>query len=87
MNPESHEWLRYYGIINSSGPSQVYCGMTYSGSSCEDICNNNPETGEHSRYYRINDLQLIYCDMNTIALTASGIVPNLYWCWRRMENY
>ena len=31
--------------------------MTYSGSSCEDIYSNNPETGEKSGYYRISDNQ------------------------------
>ena len=42
--------------------------MTYAGSSCEDIYNNNPETGEHSGYYWINDLQFTYYDMNMLLL-------------------
>ena len=63
--------------------------MTYAGSSCEDIYNNNPETGEHSGYYRINDLQFTYCDMNAITLAASGIVPTCTGVeggWRRTLN-
>ena len=88
MNPESHEWSGYYWIINSSGPSQVYCGMTYNGSSCEEIYNNNPETGEHSGYYRINDTQFTYCNMTAIA-AASGIIPTCAGMgggWRRIVN-
>ena len=42
--------------------------MTYTGSSGEDIYNNNPETGEHSGYHWINDLQCTYCDMNILLL-------------------
>ena len=38
-NPESHDWPGYYWIFGDSinGPSDVYCGMNYTGSSCEDI--------------------------------------------------
>ena len=86
MNPESHEWSGYYWIIDSSGPSQVYCGMTYTGSSCEDIYNNNPETGEHSGYYRINDLQFTYYNMTAICCCSSWYHPNLCWCWRGVEE-
>ena len=32
-NAESHEWFGYYWITSS----RVYCGMNYTGSSCEDI--------------------------------------------------
>ena len=46
--------------------------MTYTGSSCEDIYKNNPETGETSGYYRINDNQWTYCDMASIATYFSG---------------
>ena len=65
--------------------------MTYTGSSCEDIYNNNPETGEHSGYYRINDLQFIYCNMTAIAIdpAASGIIPTCAGAgggWRRTVN-
>jgi len=31
MNPESRDMSGYYWILN--GPSRVYCGMTYTGSS------------------------------------------------------
>jgi len=40
--------------------------MTYTGSSCEDIYANHPETGDKSGYYRIND-KWTYCDMKDIA--------------------
>ena len=35
MNPESHNQPGYYWILD--GPSNVYRGMNYTGSSCEDI--------------------------------------------------
>ena len=34
-NPEIHDRSGYYWITN--GPTRVYCGMTYTGSSCEYI--------------------------------------------------
>ena len=34
-NPESRDISGYYYIAD--GPSRMYCGMTYTGSSCEDI--------------------------------------------------
>jgi len=34
-NSESHDWSGYYWITD--GPTRVYCGMTYTGSSCENI--------------------------------------------------
>ena len=89
INPESHEWSGYYWIINSSGPSQVYCGMTYNGSSCEEIYNNSPETGEHSGYYRINDIQFTYCNMTAIAAAAADIIltcAGMGGGWRRIVN-
>jgi len=47
--------------------------MTYTGSSCEDIYNNNPETGDKSGYYRIND-KWTYCNMKDIA-TGANFIP------------
>jgi len=46
--------------------------MTYTGSSCGDIFNNNPETGDKSGYYRIND-KWTYCNMKDIGTTADTI--------------
>ena len=50
---ENHEWFGYYWVTSS----RVYCGMNYIGSSCEDIHNNHPETGDKSGHYRVNDNQ------------------------------
>jgi len=47
--------MKGHDIID--GPSMVFCGMIYTGSSCEDIYNNNPETGDKLGYYHINDTQ------------------------------
>ena len=41
--------------------------MNYTGSSCEDIYNNNLETDDKSGYYRINDSQWTYCNMTAIT--------------------
>ena len=49
------------------GPSDVYCGMNYTGSSCVDIFNNNLEVRDISGYYRINGNQWTYCNMTAIA--------------------
>ena len=75
-----------YWILD--GPSDVYCGMNYTGSSCEDIYNNNPETHDKSGYYRINDTQWTYCNMTAIAAndyfisTCAGVGGG----WRRIVN-
>ena len=36
INPDSHKMPGYYWIIN--GPTKVYCGMNFTGSTCENIC-------------------------------------------------
>ena len=61
--------------------------MTYTGSSCEDIYNNNLETSGKSGYYRINDNQWVYCSMTAIAngtfiSTCAGVGGG----WRRIVN-
>ena len=89
MNPESHEWSGYYWIIDSNGPSQVYCGMNYTGSSCEDIYNNNPETGEHSGYYHISNGQFTFCNMAEIATAVADMglkCPSVGGEWKRIVN-
>ena len=54
-------------------PSRVYCGMNYTGSSCKDIYNNNPEIGDKPGYYHDHfyDNQWTYCNMT--AITTSFI--------------
>ena len=62
--------------------------MNYTGSSCEDIYNNNPETCDKSGYYRINESQWTYCNMTIIAIandfisTCAGVGGG----WRRIVN-
>ena len=68
-NPESQDRSGYYWILD--GPRYVYCGMNYTGLSCEDIYNNNPETGNKNGYYPINNNIWTFCNMTTIAATAS----------------
>jgi len=60
--------------------------MTYTGSSCEDIY-NNPETGDKSGYYRINDNNWTYCNMTAIA--AYNFIPTCAGVgggWKRIVN-
>ena len=61
----------YYWILD--GPRRVYYGMNYTGSSCEDIYNNNPETGDKSGYYLINESQWTYCNMTAIAANGDFV--------------
>lgn len=60
----------YYWIL-----SNKYCGMSYNGTSCEDIYRNYPETADKPGYYRINDDQWVYCDMAAIADSSADIFP------------
>ena len=60
--------------------------MNYTGSSCLSIYNGNPETGDKSGYYHINDNQWTYCNMTEIA---SGFIPTCAGMgggWRRTVN-
>ena len=86
MNPESRDRSGYYWLIDSNGPSNVYCGMNYTGISCEGILINNPETSEYSGYYRINDTQFIFCNMIEIAANAGFIstCAGMGGGWRRI---
>ena len=61
--------------------------MNYTGLSCEDIYKNNPETGDKSGYYHINDSQWIHCSMTAIVtsdfiFTCAGVGGG----WRRIAN-
>ena len=51
----------YYRVTN-------YCGMNYTGSSCEDIYNKNPETRIQPGFYLINN-QWVFCNMTAITIT------------------
>ena len=61
--------------------------MNYTGSSCEDLYNNNTETGNKSGYYRIDNNQWTYCNITTLAngdfiSTCAGVGGG----WRRIVN-
>ena len=66
-NPDSHQCSGYYWIVK-----RVFCGMTYTGSSCDYIFNKYPEIyknnpKEKSGYYRLSNNQWTYCNMTEIA--------------------
>ena len=48
-----------------------YCGMSYSGSSCEEICNNYPDTRDKSGYYLVND-EWYYYNMDQADTPCGG---------------
>jgi len=53
--------------------SKDYCGMAYTGLSCEDIYKKYPEIVGKSGYYHINDSrQWTYCDMTEKATTPTS---------------
>ena len=95
-NSESHDTSGYYWILD--GPRIVYCGMNYyTGSSCEGIYKNNPETGLKPGYYHITESQLqwTYCNMTAIAIANAHITISgdfITTCagvgggWRRIVN-
>ena len=62
--------------------------MNYTGSSCEDIYNNNPETNDKSGYYHINDNQWTYCNMTAITVNGYFIstCAGMGGGWRRIVN-
>ena len=62
--------------------------MNYTGSSCEDIYNNNPENRDKSGYYRINESQWTYCNMTGIAANGDFIstCAGMGGGWRRIVN-
>ena len=71
---ESQVLPGYYTIVH-----KVYCGMSYSGSSCENILRKYPEIHrtnpkEKSGYYRLNNNQWTYCDMAKIATNAADFI-------------
>ena len=76
---------RHYWILNHNGPNDVYCGINYTGLSCEDIYINNPETGDKNGYY---NTQWTFCNITDIA--ADGHI--IFSCagmegeWRRIAS-
>jgi len=61
--------------------------MNYTGLSCEDIYNNNPETGNKNGYYPINNNQWTFCNMTAIAagyvtFSCAGVEGQ----WRRIAS-
>ena len=74
-NARSHKLPGYYTIVY-----KVYCGMSYyTGSSCKNIFKKYPEIHrsnpkEKSGYYRLNNTQWTYCNMNEIATGAADFI-------------
>ena len=64
----------------------------YAGLSCEDIYNNNnPETGDESGYYRINNNHWTYCNniMTEITIANGDFISTCAGVgggWRRIVN-
>ena len=72
-NPEIQNCSGYYWIAQ-----KVFCGMAYTGSSCQhiydkyaEIYKNNPK--EKSGYYHLNSSHWTYCNMSEIAAAAGNI--------------
>ena len=83
-NPESRDKPGYYWILD--GPSRVYCGMNYTGSSCEDIYK---EAGDKPGFYRISDNQWTYCNMTLFAFANDTFISTCAGVgggWRRIVN-
>ena len=67
----------YYWILD--GPSKVYCGLNYTGPTCEDIYLNNEATHDKPGYYHNSSNYWTFCDMNAIGSELS--------VWRRIANF
>ena len=85
---KSREVSGYYWITD--GLRNVYCGMSYTGLSCEDIYNNNPESGNNNGYYFINNKTWTFCNMTLIAAIADGYIilscAGVEGQWRRIAG-
>ena len=80
-NKGSHNSPGYYWTT-----SRVYCGMNYTGSSCEDIYVSNPEIWNRSPgYYRIKqkiNYEWTYCINVNFVSTRAGVGGG----WRRIVS-
>ena len=93
--------IRIHRLVTSQditdGPSRVYCGMGYSGLSCEDVYINNVATRNKSGYYRINNNnEWVYCNMTAIAIAFSrgdlisscvGVDEGVDGIWKRIASF
>ena len=64
-----------------------YCGMNYTGQSCEDIYAKNPEIHSQPGFYLINN-QWVFCNMTAIAIsnyrpTCAGVGGG----WTRIAHF
>jgi len=79
----------YYWITD--GLRRVYCGMNYTGSSCEDIYSNNIAVRNKSGYYRINSNEWVYCNMTAIAAFSHGDLisscAGVGGVWKRIASF
>ena len=78
----------YYWIID--GLRRVYCGMNYTGSSCEDIYSNNRGSRDKAGYYRINNNEWVYCNMTAIAFgrgDQTSSCAGVDGVWKRIASF
>ncbi|XP_065918618.1 uncharacterized protein [Dysidea avara] len=64
----------------------MYCAMNYTGSSCLNIYNKHPETGDKPGYYRMNNNQWIYCNMTAVANGYISTCAGIGGGWTRIAN-
>ena len=85
MNPQTRNLQGYYWIID--GPTNVHCGMNYTGQSCQHIYNNNPQTGNRNGYYPINNSQWTFCNMTAIvAANTISSCAGVGGQWKRIVS-
>ena len=90
-NPESRDKPGYYWITD--GPSNVYCGMGYTGLDCEEIYASYDAIqirhGDRSGYYRITNNEWVYCNMTAAAFSYGDLVTSCLGVggvWTRIAN-
>ena len=87
-NSQSRDKSGYYWI--SDGPARVYCGMSYTGSSCDDIYENNLAVRNKSGYYRISNNSWVYCNMTAITLSRGDVISSCLGIdgnWKRIAMF
>ena len=85
-NMQAHDRPGYYWTLQPDGPHRVYCGMNYTGLSCEDIYFNTDPVARDSLksgYYRINNDEWVLCNMTNLTSTCL----NVSGIWRRVAYF
>ena len=76
--PENRDISGYYWVTD-------YCGMSYSGVSCEDIHDMNPEIRYKPGFYRVKN-QWVFCDMTAISNYRSSCA-GVGGGWTRIAHF